>query len=83
MGIVPLDLNSVPGDQVVSVALSRLAGDWDGDGDVDLIDFAQLAACATGPSSGALGPGCIAFDFNSDQSVDLVDMATFLELFNP
>ncbi|NOX59077.1 MAG: hypothetical protein GXP29_09500 [Planctomycetes bacterium] len=83
LGIVPIDLNSVPGDQVVSVALSRLAGDWDGDGDVDLIDFAQLAACATGPSNGALGPGCIAFDFNSDQSVDLIDMATFLELFNP
>jgi hypothetical protein len=56
-------------------------GDRDGDGDVDLDDYAQFPACMTGPDSGPYDAGCDAFDFEFDGDVDLGDFATLQEVF--
>ncbi|MHC4066918.1 MAG: FG-GAP repeat domain-containing protein [Planctomycetota bacterium] len=59
-----------------------LPGDYDGDGDVDLTDFAEFPACMTGPEGGPLAPGCVAFDFEPDDDVDLDDYAAFQLAFD-
>jgi hypothetical protein len=73
LGYVPLDLNDIPSQQYLLFSLDRLPGDWDGDGDVDLEDYAHFSQCVTGPAGGAMGPGCSAFDFDGDVDVDLAD----------
>jgi hypothetical protein len=58
-----------------------LPGDVDGDGDVDLADFAGLPGCMTGPEAGAMGTGCDVFDFDEDVDVDLEDFGQFQAVF--
>jgi glycosidase len=83
LGKVPIDLNTIPGAQYASVALSRAPGDWDGDGDVDLDDYAEFAQCLTGPGPAALGPGCNAFDFDADLDVDVHDFSSLQQARTP
>lgn len=52
-------------------------GDFDGDGDVDLVDFGQFQICFTGPGGGPLTPTCAAADFDGDNDVDLADFGGF------
>ena len=57
-------------------------GDWDGDGDVDLDDYAVFAVCLeiSGPFLPPLFEECATvFDFDGDQDVDLQDFGS-LEL---
>ena len=51
--------------------------DYDCDGDVDLSDFAWLAACMTGADMGPYLDDCEAFDFEHDDDVDLADFVLF------
>jgi hypothetical protein len=60
---------------------STLPGDCDGDGDVDLADYANLPACLSGPAA-AHGPNCGCFDRDSDADVDLLDFADFQAFFS-
>lgn len=54
------------------------SGDFDVDGDTDLIDFATFAACVSGPNpAGAIPEECTVFDFEEDGDVDLFDLAIF------
>jgi hypothetical protein len=58
-------------------------GDLDGDGDVDLADFAAFAQCFGGanlPPAGSCPAGVDA-DFDDDGDVDLADFATFAQNF--
>jgi hypothetical protein len=55
-------------------------GDMDGDGDVDLDDFAAWESCLGGPEV-TPGPDCEAADLDSDNDVDLDDFAQFQEAF--
>ena len=57
-------------------------GDLDGDGDVDLADFATFALCYAGAGVTAPPPGCApawfdAADLDQDHDTDLADFATF------
>ena len=63
-------------------------GDFDGDYDVDLVDFAFLAEAMTGPSANIIDkfPDCwfiyfMVFDSNLDLQLDLRDFAEFQRLF--
>ncbi len=51
-------------------------GDFDEDGDIDLLDAAGLQTCFS--PEGALNPGCGSFDRNGDDVVDLTDAAICL-----
>ncbi len=62
--------------------LAREPGDTDVDGDVDLADFAVLAACLNGPDVLHSGGVCRGVDFAPrDEDVDLADVAAFQRAF--
>jgi len=61
----------------------RVPGDFDDDGDVDLDDFANWDACATGPGQGSCADECCAFDFDGDDDVDLHDFAALQATTSP
>lgn len=54
-----------------------ILGDSDGDGDVDLVDFAQFQLCFGGPGVGLAAPVCDNFDSDRDGDVDLIDLGSF------
>jgi hypothetical protein len=65
-----------------------LAGDADGDGDVDLADYSIFAVCLSGPGTvpAPMPPPtsqqCLAvFDLDGDLDVDLGDFALFVSVF--
>ncbi len=53
------------------------AGDFDGNGTVDMADFARFSACFTGYNGGPVGPECAAGDFDGDGDVDCDDWHLF------
>ena len=55
-------------------------GDYNGDGTIDLLDYAEFPACMAGPGGG-LGTGCAVFDFDGDVDVDAFDFAEFQKVF--
>jgi len=58
-----------------------VAGDCNGDGLIDLNDYACFADCLLGPAQGLL-PGCEPFDSNGDGHVDLRDVGFFQTAFD-
>ncbi len=74
------DSSSVTADATVNI---RRLGDSDGDGDVDLIDYAAFANCMNGPDQPPLQPtGCLEpFDADQDSDVDLSDAEAFSREF--
>ncbi len=56
--------------------------DFDGDGDVDLMDFERLQTCFNGPNRPAAQSGCAKTDFDNDADVDLDDFQVFQSCFN-
>jgi len=76
MNVAPADMQAA----AFSLTLGR-PGDVDGDGDVDLTDFATFALCFTNGAT-TPPPGCSqsefdACDLDDDSDVDLNDFATF------
>jgi hypothetical protein len=56
-------------------------GDFDGDGNVDLADYADFAACLQGPDvTYGAGDCCLAGDADADLDVDLVDFSVIQPL---
>jgi len=56
-------------------------GNVDGDGDVDLDDYAKFPECATGPAGSLAIQDCAIFDADGDDHVDLSDFADIQALF--
>ena len=89
MGVAGFGRGAIPWasialDSVVLAQGSGVYGDVDGDGDVDLEDFATWSTCMTHPNAGPHSPGCDALDFDADQDVDLFDFGWFQQaLINP
>ena len=69
-----------------SCECQRPAQDTDGDGDVDLTDFASFMVCFNGPNRGrpprAEPLRCVCLDSDGDRDVDLIDFAEFQRCFN-
>jgi hypothetical protein len=58
-----------------------VVGDLDGDGDLDIADYAIFAGCMTGPNGGLLA-GCGPSDLDADRAdVDLPDYSQFQDAF--
>ncbi|MBN1514444.1 MAG: SUMF1/EgtB/PvdO family nonheme iron enzyme [Phycisphaerae bacterium] len=53
------------------------AGDANGDGSIDLADYASFATCLSGPDPQTPPSGCDAVDFNVNGAVDLADFSVF------
>jgi hypothetical protein len=51
-------------------------GDFDGDGDIDILDFAALQRCFSGPG-GVIPPTCAPGDRDGDGDVDLADVGAW------
>ncbi len=58
-----------------------IPGDFDGDRDVDLDDFAVAQACLSG-SGQTPGPGCDEANLDGDGDVDKIDLALFAACFS-
>ena len=58
----------------------REAGDFDGDGYVNLGDFLIIHDCLAGPDV-AVEPPCTSCDLDTDSNVDLLDLGVFQGLF--
>jgi acetyl esterase/lipase len=56
-------------------------GDLDDDGDVDLVDYARLCACWSGPAQLPAESSCSGADLDGDKNVDLADVAVFEACF--
>ncbi len=56
--------------------------DYDGDGLVNLVDYAGFQVCYTGQGGELPGPGCVVFRSDVDGDIDLIDFAWFLSLMD-
>ena len=74
--ITPFDSAAGSHDVTGDFEVHNPRGDFDGDGDFDLVDFARFQWCFSG-SGGGVSPGCDAADFEPDGDVDLDDYHLF------
>jgi hypothetical protein len=56
-------------------------GNRDGDGDIDVDDYAGIPGCLTGPGTQSPAPECEIFDVEGDDDIDLADLAGFQSVF--
>lgn len=65
----------------VELTVQTVGPDFDGDGDVDLDDFAHLQACFTG-NGGTIAPGCGDADLTGNGAIDQGDVSVFVKCFS-
>jgi len=63
----------------LSVSLQGQPGDFDGDGDVDLADFASFQACLSGDGASQNDPSCAPAKLDPGDDVDGDDLIIFLD----
>jgi hypothetical protein len=64
-----------------SLAIRRMPGDANGDGDVDLADFVSVTDSLLGPFDNPTQSGWQFFDVDSDSDIDLRDLASWQHRF--
>jgi hypothetical protein len=69
--------------RVTGIRCSWATGDGNGDGIVDLRDFASMSDCLAGPAVAIPTGVCETFDFDADGHVDLSDYQAFRGVFAP
>jgi hypothetical protein len=82
-GIIAVNSPTNYAGQSGSVNADPTAGDFDGDGDVDLADFAAFGQCYGG-SGLPPAPGCpkgVDADLDGDTDVDIADFSIFAQNF--
>ena len=79
VSLITADSMAVFIDQVSVDTHCVRRGDFDGDQDVDLADFASFQNCYA--AGGAPESGCVAADLDADQDVDLNDAAVMVAQF--
>ncbi len=67
--------------RIVEQDAAAVPGDFDTDGDVDVIDFEAFVGCVTGAGGGPPPGGCETFDFDADTDVDFEDFALLQRVF--
>jgi hypothetical protein len=72
---------ALPASSITLLVVPGTAVDCDGDGDIDVADFACFADCMSGPLQDP-SPDCTRFDLATDGHVDLMDFAHFTRLGN-
>ncbi len=65
----------------LQVATAQCPGDLDGNGTIDLKDFAEFDSCVLGPDVPNKLPSCAFADFDGDADTDLQDFAGFQQCF--
>ncbi len=73
--------NTCGGEVSRAARLGRLPQDLDGDGHVEMTDFALFQVCFTGAGLGPPAPGCGQADLDHDVDVDDSDFAIFHRCF--
>jgi hypothetical protein len=75
--------NTVIGGAMNGMQLRKVgpAGDPDNDGDVDDADFVEFVRCQSTPGDHSILPGCIEFDGDDDDDVDMKNFVAFQNLF--
>jgi hypothetical protein len=68
------------GDSGTVYVFTHASGDYDHDGDHDLVDFARFQACFTGLAGPPLVGACAIFDLDLDEDVDFSDFTEFAPL---
>ena len=64
---------------ITKLVCAEPSADFDGDGVVDLRDFAAFQNCFTGEAPTECGDGCSLFDLDPDDDIDLSDFTIFLD----
>lgn len=67
------EVDDGPASRIAAWSSDCPAQDCDGDGDIDLDDYAEFPRCMLGPNGG-LGPECDCVDLNNNSHVDLRDV---------
>jgi hypothetical protein len=60
---------------------SYIPGDFDGDFDVDQVDFGHLQSCMSGAGNTQSNPGCLNAGLDGDDDVDANDLTLFMQCF--
>ena len=71
----------VVSDPATLTVIPACNGDFDSDGDVDLVDFGVFQLCFTGAGGGPVDSDCACSDFDADGDVDLADFGNFQLVF--
>lgn len=81
VSVIELFRPGTPASVTVETLGPAILGDFDGDGDVDIDDFAAFVACVDGPDVPIVGQECVAADLDFDGDADLGDAGAFQRAF--
>jgi hypothetical protein len=76
-GTLGINMDYPMSDERIYMVQVITLGDYDEDGDVDLVDFAAFQTCFTGPGNLPSASCRVAFDSDDDADIDLADFGNF------